>query len=80
MSGIHVQGSPHARTMLVKTNLDVRTKFGGSKKVPNEGLLRKMYGFKENRLVRSIFSRDKHSSYMGASLYLKPAINLKGEK
>ena len=66
-----LQGSPLVTTMLVRTNLDVTTKFWGSKKDQMRVCYSKMHGCNDIPLVRTIFSRDERSRYKRASLYYK---------
>ena len=68
-STLSVQGSPLVTTMLVRTNLDVTTKFWGSKKDQMRVCYSKMHGCNDIPLVRTIFSRDERSRYKRASLY-----------
>ena len=62
----NIQGSPHVRTMLVRTNLDVRRKFCGPRKSQMRVYYGKMHGCKNIPLIRSIFSWDQCKS-MGLS-------------
>ena len=64
-----LQVSPLVTTMLVRTNLDVTTKFWGSKKDQMRVCYSKMHGCNDIPLVRTIFSRDERSRYKRASLY-----------
>ena len=56
--------------MLVRTNVDERTKFGGSKKDQTRVCYGKMHGCKDIPVVRTIFSWDERSPYIRASLYM----------